>query len=92
MVFERVSLFGLPIVPRRRVQLGTGRSDAARQLFIQHGLVEGQLTGNFEFLKHNRRLLRDVESMAAKGRRSDWIVGEQALVRILRFSPGRRSL
>jgi ATP-dependent helicase HrpA len=80
MVFQRVSLFGLPIVPRRRVQLGPVDSDAARQLFIQHGLVEGQLSGNFAFLKHNRQLLGDVESMAAKGRRSDWIVGEQALV------------
>ncbi len=41
MVFERVSLFGLPIVPRRRVPLGPVDPATARQLLIQHGLVEG---------------------------------------------------
>ena len=42
MVFERVSLFGLPIVPRRRVPLSPVDPATARQLLIQHGLVEAR--------------------------------------------------
>ena len=79
MVFERVSLFGLPIVPRRRVPLGPVDPATARQLLIQHGLVEAELSKKPAFLEHNQRLLREIEQLAARQRRTDWIVGQQAL-------------
>ncbi len=79
MVFERVSLFGLLIVPRRRVPLGPVDPDTARQLFIQHALVEGDLPGPLALLDHNREVLKEIEALAAKQRRSDWIVGQQAV-------------
>ena len=79
MALERVSLFGLPIVPRRRVPLGPVDPDAARQLFIQHAMVEEEIAGRFEFLDHNRRVLQEIEELAAKERRGDWIVGQQTI-------------
>ncbi len=79
MVYQRVSLFGLLIVPRRRVPLGPVDPDTARQLFIQHGLVEGDLPGQLALLDHNRAVLKEIEALAAKQRRSDWIVGQQAV-------------
>ena len=79
MVFERVSLFGLPVVPRRRVPLGPVDPDTARQLFIQNALVEGELVGRFPFFDHNRQVLHEIQQMAAKQRRSDWVVGQQAV-------------
>ncbi len=41
--FEKVTLFGLTIVARRRVAYGPVNPKHARELFIQHGLVEGDL-------------------------------------------------
>ena len=79
MAVERVSLFGLLIVPRRRVPLGPIDPDSARQLFIQHALVEEDVQGRFDFLDHNRAVLQEIEELAAKQRRGDWIVGQQAL-------------
>lgn len=86
MVWERVTLFGLPIVPRRRVPLGPLDPATARQLLIQHGLVEGDLPQRFPFLAHNRQVLSEIEQLAARQRRTDWIVGHQA---IYRFYDGR---
>jgi ATP-dependent helicase HrpA len=84
MIFERVNLFSLPIVPRRRVPLGGIDPETARQLFIQHALVEGELNKSggqpaLDFLEHNRQLIRGTAEAAAKQRRGDWIVSEQAV-------------
>ena len=41
MAYERVTLYGLPLVPRRRVDYGGVDPEMARELFIRHALVEG---------------------------------------------------
>lgn len=47
MVFEKVSLWGLPIVPRRKVMYGKIDPVKAREMLIQHGMVEfGLLFGD----------------------------------------------
>ena len=47
MIYEKVSLWGLPIVPRRRVTLARVDPVKAREMLIQHGLVEfGLLFGD----------------------------------------------
>jgi len=79
MVFERVSLFGLPIVRRRRVPLAPIDPAAARHLLVQHGLVEGDLREQLEFMAHNRQVLRDIEQLSAKARRTDLIVSQHAI-------------
>ncbi len=79
MVFQRVSLFGLTVVARRRVALGPLDPAAARQLFIQHGLVEGQIPNRFPFVQHNQEVRKELARRAARERRSDWIVGETAI-------------
>ncbi len=49
MVFEKVSLWGLPIVPRRKVMYAKVEPVKAREMLIQHGLVEfGLLFGDSE--------------------------------------------
>ncbi len=50
MAIERVTLFGLPIVPGRRVRLGPIDPRTARELLIRHGLVEGQFERKPDFL------------------------------------------
>jgi ATP-dependent helicase HrpA len=73
---ERVTLFGLTIVPGRRVRLGPIDPRTARELMIRHGLVEGQLERKPEFLLHNEKLLDEMEQLQAKLRRRDLLLGE----------------
>ncbi|MBG6213375.1 ATP-dependent helicase HrpA [Cryobacterium sp. CAN_C3] len=42
VVYERVTLYGVPIVARRRVQFSRIDPAYARELFIRHALVEGE--------------------------------------------------
>lgn len=41
MAYEKVTLFGLVLVPRRRVRYGRIDPAKSREMFIQYGLVEG---------------------------------------------------
>jgi ATP-dependent helicase HrpA len=77
MASEKVSLFGLTIVPRRRVRYTAIDPKVSRQLLIQHGLVAGDFDTKAEFFQHNQRLVREIEALAAKTRRRDLIVEPQ---------------
>jgi ATP-dependent helicase HrpA len=79
MAFERVSLFGLTIVPRRRVRLGRIDPATARRLLIQHGLVERDWDCTAPFFVHNARLLDELEALRVKSRRADFLKGEETL-------------
>jgi ATP-dependent helicase HrpA len=79
MAFERVSLFGLTIVPRRRVRLGRIDPETARRLLIQHGLVERDFDCTAPFFVHNAKLLDELEALRVKSRRADFLKGDEAL-------------
>ena len=50
MVFEKISLWGLPIVTRRKVTLAKVDPVKSREMLIQHGLVEfGLRAGPYRF-------------------------------------------
>jgi ATP-dependent helicase HrpA len=76
IAFEKVTLFGLPVVPRRRVAFGPVDPVHARELFIQHALVEGEVERAPEFLEHNQQLVGEMERLEVKLRRSDMVLGE----------------
>jgi len=63
VVFEKVSLFGLVIVARRKVDFGRVRPEEARQIFIQEALVEQNLGGRFSFFEQNRVLRKNLEEI-----------------------------
>ena len=73
VALERVTLFGLTIVAGRRVRYGPIDPAASRQLFIEHGLVEGDLEPRPPLLRHNAELLEQVELLQAKLRRHDLV-------------------
>ncbi len=77
--YQRRSLFGMPVVVRRRVPLASIDPIEARNLLIRHGLLEGELPTTANFVKHNRRLLEAIEKLAAKTRRRDLVVDDYAL-------------
>jgi len=75
---EKVTLFGLPIVPRRSVRYGPIDPVRSRELFLQHALVEGEFDTRAAFFPHNRALAMELEQLQAKSRRYDLLLGEFA--------------
>jgi ATP-dependent helicase HrpA len=76
MAFERVTLYGLPLVPRRRVNYAQVEPELARDLFIRHALVEGDWQTRHHFFRDNARLREELEEIEERARRRDLIVGD----------------
>jgi ATP-dependent helicase HrpA len=76
---ERVTLFGLPLVPRRRVSYGAIAPAAAREVFLREALVAGELDSPAPFLAHNRDLIAAVAELEHKSRRQDVLVDDETI-------------
>lgn len=66
---EKVSLHGLVLVPARVVPWSPINPRQARELFIHHALVLGDLPGPLaaaSFVRHNARLVEEVQILEAK--------------------------
>ena len=75
--WEQVSLYGLVIVEKRRVQYGQVDPLEARRIFIMEALVRGALDTRAAFKSHNEKIRAEVELMEHKRRRRDVLVDEQ---------------
>ncbi|HEY7760726.1 MAG TPA: ATP-dependent RNA helicase HrpA [Burkholderiales bacterium] len=80
--YERVTLYGLVVVSRRRVAFGPVDPKAARDIFIREALVHGQLATHGAFLRHNRELREEIEALEHKSRRHDVLVDDEAVFAI----------
>ncbi|HEU5035228.1 MAG TPA: ATP-dependent RNA helicase HrpA [Mycobacteriales bacterium] len=80
MAYERVTLYGIPIVTRRRVGYARVDPALAHELFLRHALVEGEWDAHHAFLQHNRALLDDVRELEDRLRRRDLAVDDEALL------------
>ncbi len=78
MAFEKVLLFGLPIVPHRQCRYGHVDPKMCRELFIQHALVLREYESPGEFFRHNARLKQELKEWQAKLRQGIHFVGEDA--------------
>jgi ATP-dependent helicase HrpA len=76
MAFERVTLYGLPLVARRRVGYSRIEPSVARELFIRHALVEGDWQTRHHFLHDNATLRAELEELEERARRRDLLVGD----------------
>ena len=81
MAFERVVLFGLTVVPRRRVRFAPVDRVAARTIFIAEGLAAGRLFTGAPFERHNRAMLDRVREIERRARREDLLAGDEARAR-----------
>jgi ATP-dependent helicase HrpA len=79
MAFERVTLYGVPIVVQRKVQYGRIDPALSRELFIRRALVEGDWETRHHFFHDNRKLLEEVEDLEHRARRRDIVVDDEAL-------------
>ena len=79
VVYEKVTLYGIPIVASRKVDYGRIDPELSRELFIRHALVEGDWETRHAFFQANRALLDDVGELEARARRRDILVDDETL-------------
>ncbi|MEF8703907.1 MAG: ATP-dependent RNA helicase HrpA [Candidatus Accumulibacter sp. UW26] len=83
IAFERVTLYGLVVDPRRRVNFGPLDPSQAREIFIRQALVGGEVSEEYErrwgFYTHNQQLMLDIETLEHKSRRPDVLVDDELI-------------
>ncbi|HUR13077.1 MAG TPA: ATP-dependent RNA helicase HrpA [Mycobacteriales bacterium] len=79
VAFERVTLYGVPIVAARKAQYGRVDPVVSRDLFLRHALVEGDWDTHHAFFADNAKLLADVEDLEHRARRRDIVVDDEVL-------------
>ncbi|MFF2315731.1 ATP-dependent RNA helicase HrpA [Arthrobacter sp. NPDC058097] len=79
MAYEKVTLYGVPIIAQRRINFGRVDPVLARELFIRHALVQGEWKTHHKFFHRNRALLQEVEELEARMRRRDLLVDDETL-------------
>jgi len=80
VAFERVTLYGLTVNPKRKVHYGPIDAQEARKILIRAALVAGESEVHAPFFAHNAKLMREIESLEHKARRQDVLVDEQVIV------------
>ncbi|MFD7689850.1 ATP-dependent RNA helicase HrpA [Streptomyces sp. NPDC059781] len=79
MAYEKVTLYGVPIVAQRKVNYGRIDPEVSRELFIRNALVEGDWRTHHKFYADNRKLLTEVEELEHRARRRDIMVDDETL-------------
>ena len=79
MVFEQVTLYGLVLVPRRRVRYAPVSRADARDIFIRAGLVEGGYRTSAKFLANNADVVNRLREFDHKLRRPDVLTNDERL-------------
>jgi ATP-dependent helicase HrpA len=79
MAYEKVTLYGVPIVAERKVNYARIDPELCRDLFIRNALVEGDWDSHHRFLQDNRRLLEEAEELEHRARRRDIVVDDESL-------------
>ncbi|MFB1078263.1 ATP-dependent RNA helicase HrpA, partial [Photobacterium damselae] len=77
--FEKVTLYGIPVVAKRKVNYGRIDPTLSREIFIRSALVEGDWDTKHKFFQQNRKLLREVEELEHKSRRRDILIDDEQL-------------
>jgi ATP-dependent helicase HrpA len=79
IAFEQVALYGLVVNPRKRVHYGAIQPRESREIFIRQGLVSGEVDTHGRFLRHNLKLVAEIEDIESKARRQDVLIDEHEM-------------
>jgi len=81
--WERTTLYGIVINPKRRIHYGPLAPSEAREIFIRQGLVGEEIEESFAkrwpFFQHNQKQIRDIEKIEHKQRRQDVLVDDELI-------------
>ena len=81
VAYEKVLLFGVPIVPSRRMQYSRLDEKLCRELFIRHALVQGEWDSKQQFDRANRELLKTLELIAETAKKPQYVPDEDDVYR-----------
>ncbi len=81
---EQVTLFGLIIVPERKVSFGRINPKEASDIFIQSALVNADVKKPFPFMNHNQKLIGSIRDLENRFRRRDILISEPELFNFYR--------
>jgi ATP-dependent helicase HrpA len=76
---EKVTLYGIPIIADRDLQLAQIDPILARELFIRHALVEGDWQTRHHFFRDNTALIEQAAELEQRARRRGLVAGEDTL-------------
>ena len=76
---ERVTLYGLTVLPRRTVSYGKVAPEEAREIFIRGALVAQESNLQTAFFAHNKKLIKEITELEHKSRKQDVLVDDEAL-------------
>jgi ATP-dependent helicase hrpA len=76
---ERVTLYGLTVLPRRPVSYGKVAPEEAREIFIRGALVAQESNLQTAFFVHNKKLIKKITELEHKSRKQDVLVDDEAL-------------
>ena len=79
VAYEKVSLYGVPLVAARKVDYGRIDPELSRELFIRHALVDGEWRTHHRFWHDNQQRLAEIEDLEHKIRRRDVLVDDDVL-------------
>jgi ATP-dependent helicase HrpA len=82
VAFERVSLYGITLVPRRKIHYGPIDPVLSRELFIRGALVAGEYDAKAPWFAHNRALIKEIEDLEHKARKSGVWLDEERIFRV----------
>ena len=77
--WERSTLYGLIINPKKRVHYGSMNVAESRGIFIREALVTGEFNTQAPFFAHNQKLIADIEALEHKARRPDVLVDDELI-------------
>ena len=81
--WERTTLYGVVINPKRRIHYGPLAPAEGREIFIRQGLVGEEIDDGFAkrwpFFQHNQKLIREIEHLEHKQRRQDVLVDDELI-------------
>ncbi len=81
--WERTTLHGVVINPKRRIHYGPMAPSEGREIFIRQGLVGEEIdeayARRWAFFQHNQKQIRDIEHLEHKQRRQDVLVDDELI-------------
>lgn len=76
---ERVTLYGLTVLPRRPIAYGKVAPEEAREIFIRGALVAQETDLKNDFFIHNKKLIKEISELEHKSRKQDVLVDDEVL-------------
>ncbi len=77
--YEKTTLYGITLNPRRKVNFGPISPEESREIFIRNALVEGDFRTRAPFFRHNQALIDHIWHLESKARRQDILVDHEAI-------------